>query len=77
MFRLMDKEIINFTPKELRALRAYFGPPRPTLKIFLFPLTRPSFTGMGRSVGKLLYFTPHIRYPLNQIVNSATLGNNI
>ena len=25
---------------------------RPTLKIFLFPLTQPCFSGMGRSVGK-------------------------
>ena len=28
---------------------------RPTLKIFLFPLTRPCFSGMGRSVGKLFF----------------------
>ena len=28
---------------------------RPTLKIVLFPLTRPCFTGMGRSVGKLFF----------------------
>ena len=50
---------------------------RPTLKIFLFPLTRPCLTGMGRSVGKLFYFTSQIPYPLNLIVNSPTLGNNI
>ena len=49
----------------------------PTLEIFLFPLTRPCLTGMGRSVGKLFYFTSQIRYPLNLIVNSPTLGNNI
>ena len=29
---------------------------RPTLKIFLFLLTRPCFSGMGRSVGKLYFF---------------------
>ena len=28
---------------------------RATLKIFLFPLTRPYFTGMGRSVGNLFF----------------------
>ena len=50
---------------------------RPTFKIFLFPLTRPYFTGMGRLVGNLFYFTSQIRYPLNLIVNSPTLGNNI
>ena len=32
---------------------------------------------MGRSVEKLFYFTSQIRYPLNLIVNSPTLGNNI
>ena len=50
---------------------------RPTLKIFLFPLTRPCLTGIGRSVGKLFYFTSQVGYPLNLIVNSPTLGNNI
>ena len=50
---------------------------RPTLEIFLFPLTRPCLTGMGRSVGKLFYFTSQTRYPLNLIANSPTLGNNI
>ena len=29
---------------------------RPTLKIFLFPLSLPCFSGMGRSVGKLFFF---------------------
>ena len=29
---------------------------RPTLKIFLFPFTRPCFSGMGRSVGKLFFY---------------------
>ena len=61
----------------LMNLWIFGGVIRPTLKIFLFPLTRPSFTGMGRSVRKLFYFSSQIRYPLNQIVNSATLGNNI
>ena len=42
----------------------------PTLKIFLFPLTRPCFSGMGRSVGKLFFITSQSLYPLNQIVNS-------
>ena len=50
---------------------------RPTLEIFLFPLTRPCLTGMGRSVGKLFYFTSKTQYPLNLIVNSPNLGNNI
>ena len=44
----------------------------PTLKIFLFPLTRPCFTGMGRSVGKLFFLTSQIGYPLNLIVYSKT-----
>ena len=44
--------------------------PRPNLKIFLFPLTRPCFTGMGWSVGILL--TSQIEYPLNLIVYSKT-----
>ena len=52
-------------------------PFRPTLNIFLVPLTRPCLTGMGQSVGKLFYFTSQIRYPLIFIVNSPTLGNNI
>ena len=42
----------------------------PTLKIFLFPLTRPCFTGMGRSVG--FFLTSQIGYPLNLIVYSKT-----
>ena len=48
---------------------------RPTLKIFLFPLTRPCFSGMGRSVGKLFFLTSQIPYPLNLIVNSPNIGN--
>ena len=43
---------------------------RPTLKIFLFPLHRPCFTGMGRSVG--FFLTYQIGYPLNLIVYSKT-----
>ena len=50
---------------------------RPTLEIFLFPLTRPCLTSMGRSVRKIFYFTSQTRYSLNLIVNSPTLGNNI
>ena len=50
---------------------------RPTLEIFLFPLTIPCLTGMGRSVGELFYFTSQTRYPLNLIVSGPTLGNNI
>ena len=42
----------------------------PTLKILLFPLTRSCFTCMGRSIGKLFFLTPQIRYPLNSIVYS-------
>ena len=45
---------------------------RPTLKIFLFPLARPRFTGMCRSVGKLFFLTSQIGYPLNLIVYSKT-----
>ena len=48
---------------------------RPTLKIFLFPLTRPCFSGMGRSVGKLFFLTSQIPYPLNLIVNTSNIGN--
>ena len=44
---------------------------RPTLKIFLFSLTRPCFTGMGLSV-KLLFLSSQIGYPLNLIVYSKT-----
>ena len=40
----------------------------PTL--FLFPLTRPCFTGMGRSVD--FFLTSQIGYPLNLIVYSKT-----
>ena len=45
---------------------------RPTLKIVLFPLTRPCITGMGRSVRKLFFLTSQIGYPLNLIVYSKT-----
>ena len=48
---------------------------RPTLKIFLFSLTRPCFSGMGWSVGKLFFSTSQIPYPLNLIVNSPNIGN--
>ena len=48
---------------------------RPTLKIFLFPLTRPCFSDMGRSVGKLFFLTSQIPYPLNLIVNSPNICN--
>ena len=50
---------------------------RPTLKINLFPLTRPCFTGMGRSVKKLFNFFPKFDTHLNLIVNSPTIGNKI
>ena len=39
------------------------------LKIFVFPLTRPCFTGMGRSVG-IFFLTSQIGYPLNSILYS-------
>ena len=48
---------------------------RPILKIFLFPLTQPCFSGMGRSVGKLFFLTSQIPNPLNLIVNSLNIGN--
>ena len=47
---------------------------RPTLNIFLFPFTRPCFTGMGQSVGKLFFFTSQIGNPLNLIVCSKSLS---
>ena len=48
----------------------------PTLKLFLFPLTRPCFSDMGRSVGKKKFFTHKISsYLLNFIVNSHNIGN--
>ena len=37
------------------------------LKIFLFPLTRPCFTGMGRSVGHFFMFSNWIPIKLNCI----------
>ena len=46
---------------------------RPTLIIFMFPLTRLCFTGMGRSEFFLL--TSPIGYPLNLIVYSKTCLN--
>ena len=54
---------------------AFNGELRPTLKIFLFPLTRPCFSGMGLLVGKLFFLTSQIPYPLNLIVNSPNIGN--
>ena len=38
---------------------------RANLKNILFPLTRPCFSGMGRSVGKLIFLASQIPYPLN------------
>ena len=43
---------------------------RPTLKIFLFPLTQPSFTGMGRSMWKIIFLTSQIGYSFNLIIYS-------
>ena len=48
---------------------------RPTLKIFVFPLTRPCFSGIGWLVGKLFFLTFQITYSLNLIVNSPNLDN--
>ena len=48
---------------------------RPTLKIFLFPLTRPCFTSMGRSVRFFFNFSNLI--PINLIVNSPSIGTKI
>ena len=42
---------------------------RPTLKILLFPLTRPHFSSMGRLVGKL-FLTSH-----KLIINSPNIDN--
>ena len=53
-------------------------PVRPTLKIFLFPLTRPCFSraAMGRSVGKSFLLISEISlYLLNLIVNSSENSN--
>ena len=47
---------------------------RPTLKIFLFPLTRPCFTRMGRSVG--FFLTSQIGYPLNLIASLEATQQN-
>ena len=44
---------------------------RPSLKIFLFPLARACFSGMGRSVGKYFFLTSQISY----IVNCPNIGN--
>ena len=43
---------------------------RPTFKLFLFPLTGPCFTGMGRSVRFFLTF--QIGYTINLVVYSKT-----
>ena len=40
-----------------------------TLKIYLFPLTRPCFTGMGWSV--VVFLTSQIGYPLKLIIPPA------
>ena len=40
---------------------------RPTLKILLFPFTRPCFTGIGRSVGIFFNFSNWIPIKLNCI----------
>ena len=61
-------KLYNFNSKSTR-LKFYL---RPTLKIFLFPLTRPCFTCMDRLVGKLIFSTSQIGYPLNLIVYSKT-----
>ena len=46
---------------------------RPTLKILMFPHTRPCFTGMGRSVVNLFFnLRSQIGCPLSLIVNSKT-----
>ena len=51
-------------------------PVGPTLKLFLFPLTRPCFSDMGGSVRKLFFLTPKISsYLLNFIVNSPNIDN--
>ena len=49
---------------------------RPTLKIFLFPLTQPCFTSMGQLV-RFFFLTSQTRYPLNLIVRSPTIGNKV
>ena len=49
--------------------------PKANLKIFLFPLTRPCFSGKGPSVGKKNFLTSQIPYQLNLIVNCPNIGN--
>ena len=48
---------------------------RPNLKIFLFPLTRPCFTGMSRSVG-IIFLTSQIGYPLNLYTVKPVVRNH-
>ena len=46
---------------------------RPTLKILMFPHTRPCFTGMGRSVVNLFFnLKSQFGCPLSLIVNRKT-----
>ena len=45
------------------------------LKIFLFPLTLPCFSGKGRSVGIFFFLTSQILYPLNLYVHSPIVRN--
>ena len=48
----------------------------PTLKSFLFPLTRPCFSSMGRSVGKLFFYNFSNSIPIIYlIVSSPNIGN--
>ena len=56
-FKILFHEVYMYTPHSTM---------RPTLKIFLFPLTRPGLTDMGRSVG-FFFSTSQIGYPLNII----------
>ena len=72
--QLMPQGFPTFTilTLHLLSLDLFFFLTRPTLKLVLFPLTRPCFTGMGRSVGKLFFLTSQIGYPLNLIVYSKT-----
>ena len=49
---------------------------RPTLKIFLFSLTRPCFTSIGRSI-RIFFLASQILYSLNLIVNSPALDNKL
>ena len=62
------KQNDKFQMKKLYFLEA-------NLKIFLFPLAPPCFSGMGRSVGNYIFLFSQIPYPLNLIVNSPNMGN--